>query len=96
MSLLEAMSVGCPIVTTSKQEIRNIVKDNGICSNDIDELVNKIIFLLDYQNNSSIINTMSQNSRSIILNNFSLEKFIYNWNNIFKKAYKLNIGQSII
>ncbi|MEM5600083.1 glycosyltransferase family 4 protein [Bacillus cereus] len=60
MSILEAMSYGLPVISTNVGSIPSVVeKENGFITNpgDIDELKNKIIYLL---NNSEINNSMSE------------------------------------
>lgn len=101
MSLLEAMSVGCPVFSTAKQEIPNIVAPldwnldegdhNGFCTNNIDDLIRAIIKYL-----SSDIEAQKQISilaRETILHNFSSKQFIDDWNKIFTKAYNLELGK---
>ena len=60
MSILEAMSYGLPVISTNVGSIPSVVeKENGFITKpgDIDELTNKIIFLL---NNSEISKSMSE------------------------------------
>lgn len=92
LSLLEAMSCGCPIVSTAKQEIPKIVNDsiNGFCTNDIPSLVNSIIQL---SNDKELSLRLGKEARQTIIDKFSLDNFVKNWNNIFDKAYNIKIGR---
>lgn len=94
MSLLEAMSCGCPVVTSSQQEIPKIVQDqeNGICSNDLDYLANNIIKIYKDQINAELL---GQNARNTILKNFNLNEFHWQWNRIFDLAFHLKLGESV-
>jgi hypothetical protein len=85
-SLLEAMSCGCPVVTTATCMIPDIIKNgvNGFISNDESELASYINQLLE---DKELRNSMGQEARKTIVDNFSEEKFINNWNEIFDKAY---------
>lgn len=85
-SLLEAMSCGCAVVTTATCMIPEIVKDgvNGFCSNDESVLRSRIEQLL---NDEELRTRLGQEARKTILERFSEEQFINNWNNVFDKAY---------
>ena len=91
MSLLEAMSCGCPVVSTSKQEIPRIINgQNGFCSNDISDLTNKIVEIVNNQEKAS---AMGDEARKTIVEKFSLESFILNWNEVFDKAFNMKFGK---
>ena len=85
-SLLEAMACGCAVVTTSTCMIPEIMENgvNGFCSNDESQLVAYIKELLADENLRA---KMGQQARETVLNKFSEEKFINNWNNTFDKVY---------
>lgn len=87
-SLLEAMSCGCAIVTTATCEIPNIIKhgENGFMSNDEGELRGYIEKLLA---DPDLARTMGEAARATILEKFSEERFINEWNTIFDKAYEV-------
>lgn len=90
MSLLEAMSCGCPVVSSSKQEIPKIVNGkNGFCSNDPNLLAQKICQIIS---NNDLACSMSKAARCTIEESFSLTKFISNWNQVFDKAYNMKFG----
>lgn len=81
LSMLEAMSVGLPVVSTARQEIPNIIKHgvNGYLSNDPVELAEYCTALL---NNPEHAKLMGENARKTILEKFSLNQFVNNWNNV--------------
>lgn len=85
-SLLEAMACGCPVVTTATCMIPEIIKNgvNGYCSNDEPVLRSRIEELLQ---NEDMRMSMGEQARKTIIDRFSEDNFITNWNNIFNKAY---------
>ncbi len=84
--LLEAMSCGCPVVSTATCMIPEIIENgvNGFISNDEEELKKYIKELL---NDEGLRNKMGNAARQTIIDNFSEQKFLNQWNNIFDKAY---------
>jgi len=87
-SLLEAMSCGCAVVTTATCMIPEIIENgiNGLISNDEKELKGYVKELLD---DPSLAAKMGQAARETILKDFSEEKFINNWNEVFDLAYRM-------
>lgn len=85
-SMLEAMSCGCAVVSTATCEIPNIIKhgENGFISNDEGELRQYIDTLL---NNPELAKKMGESARQTVIEKFSEERFINEWNNIFDKTY---------
>jgi glycosyltransferase involved in cell wall biosynthesis len=85
-SLLEAMSCGCAVVSTATCMIPEIIENgvNGFISNDEDELKSYIKDLLDH---SELRRNVGEAARQTILDRFSEDKFINNWNNIFDKTH---------
>lgn len=85
-ALLEAMSCGCAVVSTATCMIPEVIKNgyNGFISNDEVELRKNIDTLL---NNEDLRLTLGENARKTIKENFSEEKFISNWNQIFAQTY---------
>lgn len=85
LSLLEAMAVGCPPISTAKQEIPSIIENgvNGLISNDVNELIDSCKYLLSHPDEAK---RLGSNARQTILDRFSLEQFIRSWNNTFEKA----------
>lgn len=88
MSLLEAMSCGCAVVSTATCMIPEIIQDgvNGFISNDEKELREKLEYVL---HNPEVRASIGNNARETIINNFSEEKFVENWNKLFNEAYEV-------
>ena len=87
MSLLEAMSCGCAVVSTATCMIPEIIDNgvNGFISNDESELRSYIVKLLE---DKELRNTIGNNARQTIENRFSLSAFISSWNNVFDETYE--------
>jgi hypothetical protein len=85
-SLLEAMACGCAVVTTATCMIPEIMENgvNGYCSNDESELIQYTQELLG---DPELRKQMGQNARNTVLEKFSEEKFINNWNTTFDRIY---------
>lgn len=85
MVLLEAMSVGCPVVTTSSAMLTEIVEDgvNGFIADDIDMMKTKIQNILD---NPDMAKKIGQKARQTIVDRFGSEKFVKNWQEVLKCA----------
>ena len=85
-SLLEAMSLGMPVVSTdcSPGGARLLIEDNenGLLARcgDINQIAQKIIFLIDHPDEAS---KMGKNAR-LSMERFAPEKIIGLWNNILK------------
>lgn len=87
-SLLEAMSCGCAVVSTATCMIPEIIENgvNGFISNDETELKGYIKQLLD---DPSLAAKMGNAARKTVVEDFSEQKFINNWNEIFDLAYRM-------
>ena len=68
--------------------IPDIVKhgENGMISNDENELRSYIQQLLG---DEELRNKLGQNARQTVIEQFSEESFISNWNRIFDEAYQI-------
>jgi glycosyltransferase involved in cell wall biosynthesis len=92
MSLLEAMSCGCPVVSTAKQEIPKVINNkNGYITNDTTEFAEKVCEIVK---DKQIAKDYGKNARETIIEKMSVEKFCDEWNSIFDEAYKMRIGRS--
>lgn len=89
MSLLEAMSCGCAVVSTATCMIPDIIKngENGFISNDETELKSYISSLLQDENLRTRIGV---NARKTIESKFSERQFINRWNELFNKVYEVS------
>lgn len=87
-SLLEAMSCGCAVVSTATCEIPSIIQNgyNGYISNDESELKKYVQHLLSNENERI---ELGKNARKTILEHYSEETFIKNWNEILTTAYEV-------
>lgn len=85
MVLLEAMSVGCPVVTTSSAMLTEIVADgvNGFIADDIDSMKTKIQKILD---DPEMAKEMGQKARQTMIDRFGSERFIKNWQEVLLSA----------
>lgn len=87
-ALLEAMSCGCAVVSTNNCMIPEIIENgrNGyLC--DTPEEMNKICkYLLGDAKECA---RLGAEARQTIINKFSLEKFVENWNIVFQKVQQL-------
>jgi hypothetical protein len=84
--LLEAMSCGCACVSTATCMIPDIIDHgvNGFISNDENELKGYVETLLK---DEDLRSKLGAAARQTILDDFSEEKFINNWNETFDMAY---------
>ena len=85
--LLEAMACGVPVVTTATCSIPSFIQHgvNGFMSNSESDLVKYLNLLLE---NNELREQIGKQAREMIMQRFSHEKFINNWNAIFDKAYE--------
>lgn len=86
-SMLEAMACGCAVVSTATCEIPNIIEDgvNGFITNNENELRGRVQKLLA---EPELARKMGKAARQTILEKFSEERFINDWNTIFNGATK--------
>ncbi len=85
LSLLEAAAAGRPIVTTKKQDIPKVFThdENCLMSNDTEEL---IAFCKELLTNKDMANKLGSNARNLILQKYSMDAFVANWNNLFNEV----------
>ncbi|MDC0297131.1 glycosyltransferase family 4 protein [Crocinitomicaceae bacterium] len=86
-SMLEAMACGCAVVSTATCEIPNIIENgvNGFISNDEGELRTLTEKLIA---DPMFAKSIGEKGRQTIVEKFSEERFINEWNTIFKGAIK--------
>ena len=82
MSLLEAMSCGCAVVSTATCAIPEIIENgvNGFATNDISEMKEYISAILK---DEKLRDSLGKEARKTILNKFSIKRFADEWNEIF-------------
>jgi len=86
-AILEAMSCGKPVVSTATCSIPSFIEHgrNGFLTNDEEEFKGYIQQLLD---DKDLRAKVGKAARETVLHIFSEQKYIDNWNNIFRKVYK--------
>lgn len=90
MSLLEAMSCGCAVVSTATCAIPEVIKHgyNGFISNNEQELRGYIQGLLD---NPELREEIGANARKTIEERFTEKLFVDSWNELFYKTYEASL-----
>ena len=85
--MLEAMACGCAVVTTATCEIPEIIDHgkNAFMSNDEEELKG---FINELIKNDQLRHDVGQAARNTILEKYSMDVFLKNWNQLFAKAYE--------
>ena len=83
--ILEAMSVGLPIVSTSNCMIPEVVVhgETGFLSNDPKELRKYLELLLS---DEKLAATMGENSRRRIVEHYNQDQFVTNWKNLIRSV----------
>lgn len=84
-ALLEAMACGCAVVSTATCMIPEIIQNgyNGFISNDENVLRNRCIELLK---NPKLAYELGQNARKTVLEKFSQETFLTQWEKFFRSV----------
>jgi len=87
-ALLEAMACGCAVVSTATCMIPEIITNgiNGYVSNDEKELEQYLINLL---NDEELAQKLGNEARKTIMERFSQQQFVRNWDNIFQTASQI-------
>jgi hypothetical protein len=77
-SVLEAMSVGMPVVTTFHDDLPLIIENgvNGVISNDEEYLKEKIKELMK---NKKLRKRLGDNARQTIIEKFNIQQFVEKW-----------------
>ena len=86
-ALLEAMSCGCAVVSTSNCMIPEVIEHgvNGFMTNDEDEMRGFLELLM---RDEELAFQMGQAARETIVRDFSVERFTNEWNDIFNEVIK--------
>jgi len=89
MSLLEAMSCGCAVVTVEASMMPEIIENgvNGFITNDKDQLKK---YLIEILNDNNLRETLGNNARKTILEKFSEQAFLNKWNSVFDNIYEVS------
>lgn len=88
LELLEAMAVGCPVVSTATTIIPEIITDgiNGYISHENGDLRQKLIHILE---NPDEAKKVGENARQTIIDMFGIQAFVDGWTSILEKAVGL-------
>lgn len=86
--VLEAMACGTPVVSLNNCMLPEIIENgvNGYITNDENELRKYVKMLLG---DVALSKELGKNARQTILEKFSLDKFVENWNSVLKEAISL-------
>lgn len=81
LSVLEAMSIGLPVVLSDCVGNRDLVRDNGFLYKDKKEATNNINELIE---NKELINKKGYNSKTLMDNNFYIKNMAISYLNVYK------------
>lgn len=87
--VLESMACACPVVSTATCMIPEIIEDgyNGFISNDENILRERIDWCLS---NPDKAKEIGENARKTIVEKFSVQKHVDNWDNVFNEVFGKN------
>lgn len=90
--LLEAMSVGCPIVTTATTAMPSFIEDgvNGFITNDPKVMRDRLQQLI---NEPELGKKIGEAGRQTIIKQFGQQQFLDEWNKAFKKVSECSVGR---
>lgn len=85
LAVCEAMTYGMPIIGLATTEMVRHIRDgfNGFLDLNPKGLVNKMAFLLE---NPDLAKSMGANARRYALENFSIRRFVQEWENLFRQV----------
>lgn len=86
MSMVEAMMIGCPVITTSYLEAGRIIKhgENGFIADSPKEMIKYAKILL---NDYDVAKQIGENGRKSAMEIFKLDKFIEQWSNVLYNTW---------
>jgi glycosyltransferase involved in cell wall biosynthesis len=82
LSLIEAMSLGMPVVSLATTEAPEAIGDCGVVSNDLSVLVDGIRELLDDPDHAA---GMGRAARARALDRYGLDRFLGDWNRLLEE-----------
>jgi glycosyltransferase involved in cell wall biosynthesis len=85
LAVLEAMSIGIPVVGLATTELVTVIKNgfSGFIHTDVDYLVDKMRELLE---NREWAASIGRNGREVANNRFNIDRFIKDWMALFEKV----------
>ena len=84
-ALMEAMSCGCAVVSTDTCMIPEVIEHgvNGFITNDENQMKQHLVDLL---NDEAMCKEIGENARNTIIEKYSMDTFISNWDKAFRIA----------
>lgn len=94
VALLEAMAVGCPVVTTATCMLPTIITDgvNGYITNDPNEMRARLVELIT---NPDLGRKLGEAARQTILDRFTEQRMVGRWRELFMEAVDQPAGNWI-
>jgi glycosyltransferase involved in cell wall biosynthesis len=91
LSVVEAMSIGMPIVALSTTELPEVIENgvNGFISNNVDYLIECMQLLLD---DFDLASQLGKEARATAEEKFSIGRFTRDWERAFSAAIELGGG----
>jgi hypothetical protein len=88
LAVIEAMTIGMPIVAMATTELPNVIRDgvHGYVSNDLDALIAGMKLMIADPDHAS---EMGANARELARQRFGLDRFARDWNAAFEQAIAL-------
>ena len=82
LAVIEAMHIGMPIVALATTELPTVIENgvHGFVSNDMDELTERMQFLIDHPEAAA---QMGKNAQMLAQERFGLQRFVSDWNQLF-------------
>ncbi|MBV8695765.1 MAG: glycosyltransferase family 4 protein [Chloroflexi bacterium] len=82
LAVIEAMTIGMPVVALATTELATVIANGktGYVSCDIDELIERMLFLLTYREEAL---WLGRNAQVVARERFGLDRFIQDWNRAF-------------
>jgi len=85
LAVVEAMTIGMPVVALATTELPTVIEHgvSGYVSCDVDELVEQMRTLLD---DAGKARRIGANARALARERFGLDRFIRDWNEVFRSV----------
>lgn len=89
LSVVEALSIGMPVVALSMTELPVVVFDgvNGFISNDLDYLIDRMQLLLS---DRGLALRLGKTAKAMAEERFGIKRFVRDWDRVFREAIGLS------
>ena len=89
MSLVEAMMIGCPVISTSYLEAGLLIKhgENGFIADSPEDMIKYANLLI---NDYELAKSIGQKGREFAIETFKLDKFIQQWSDVLYNTWNNN------